>query len=77
MNNSLKSISSVILGATLLASSAFAIPNPGSAKPDHENWTAPQPTEVVSPSSLVRMRATPSAFVWSSMNSACPVRSSS
>ena len=49
MNNSLKSISSVILGATLRASSAFAIPNPGSAKPDHENWTAPQPTEVVSP----------------------------
>lgn len=49
MNKSIKLISSLVLGAALLTSSAFAIPNPGSAQPENENWTAPQPTGVIAP----------------------------
>ena len=41
MNKSIKIISYIVLGAALLTSSAFAIPNPGSAEPENENWTAP------------------------------------
>lgn len=49
MKHSLKLISTTLLTAALLTSTALALPNPESAKPAHENWTAPSPSEVVAP----------------------------
>ncbi len=49
MNKIIKSLTAAIVGTAIVTTSALAFPNPDGAKPNHENWQPPQPTEIVSP----------------------------